>query len=151
MHSISHLIEEATIRILDFCHILDYLIRVISLFVCRLGLILVVLVFDLAISINKGIRLVFWIPSSINNIFGVICVWTLYFLNPKFITLQQILCPSDCHWWWLLLSFLFDCIFRSVIWVGFCVLKLVWCLSEVLIRAFWMDDCCNYKSWYIFH
>ena len=61
MHSISHLIEEATIRILDFCHILDYLIRVISLFVCRLGLILVILVIDLAISINKGIRLVFCI------------------------------------------------------------------------------------------
>ena len=76
MDSISHLIEEANqiLGFLIYVMLLICLIRVISLLVSGLGLILVVLVFDLAISINKGIRLVFCMLLSINNIPSVICL-----------------------------------------------------------------------------
>ena len=76
MDSISHIIEEANqiLGFLIYVIFLMSLIKVISHLVSALGLILVVLVLDLAISINKGIRLVFCIPLCINNISSIICV-----------------------------------------------------------------------------
>ena len=49
-------------------------IMVINLLVSGLGLILVVLVFGPTISINRVIRLVFYISLSINSILSIVCV-----------------------------------------------------------------------------
>ena len=91
MDSISYLIEKANqiFGFLIYVIFLMCLIRFIIPPVSGLGLRLklAVLVFDLTISINKGIRLVFCILLSINN--SVLFVFDLsIFLNPKFIIIQ---------------------------------------------------------------
>ena len=133
------------------------LIRVISL-VNGLGLILVVLVFNLAISVtvNKHIRLVFCFLLSINNIFSIICVWFYLFHSPKFIIVQHgiravpptlMMIAPPFHWFEFLVFFFFFGIL-VLVWFGFILATCCWSLGNVCCtllclyleeRAAWLD------------